>query len=119
MEANVKATELSETFGDYTNFVLVSDGAGGVKFSKVTGGTLAANKSYLQLPTASLAGARELSIAFDEGETTSISEELKVKSEKFAPATDWYDLQGRKIANSQQPTAKGLYIVNGKKYIVK
>lgn len=31
----------------------------------------------------------------------------------------WYDLSGRKIANGQQPTAKGLYIHNGKKTIIK
>jgi hypothetical protein len=30
-----------------------------------------------------------------------------------------YDLSGRKIVNSQQPKAKGLYIVNGKKVLVK
>ena len=29
----------------------------------------------------------------------------------------WYDLQGRKIANGQKPTAKGLYIYNGKKRV--
>ena len=112
--ANLTATELSPTTGDYTNFVLVPDGDDGVKFTKVSGGIQAANKSYLQLPIASVT-ARELSISFDEGETTSISEELKVKSEKFAPAAAMYDLQGRRVA---QPT-KGLYIVNGKKYIVK
>ena len=31
----------------------------------------------------------------------------------------WYTLDGRKIANGQKPTAKGLYIINGKKIIVK
>ncbi len=31
----------------------------------------------------------------------------------------WYDLQGRKIANSQKPKAKGLYIVNGRKTVIK
>ena len=40
-----------------------------------------------------------------------------VKSEKYDDAI--YDLQGRKIANSQQPKAKGLYIVDGKKVAVK
>jgi hypothetical protein len=30
-----------------------------------------------------------------------------------------YDLSGRKIANGQRPIAKGLYIVNGKKKIVR
>lgn len=115
LKYNTVAQVLAKTEGDYTNFILVSDGDGGVKFAKVSGGTLGAYKSYLQFPTESLAGARELSITFDEGETTSISEELKVKSEEFAPAAAMYDLQGRRVA---QPT-KGLYIVNGKKYIVK
>jgi len=61
------------------------------------------------------ANARVLKI---EGETTGMSEELRVKSEEFATA-QWYDLQGRKVANGQKPTAKGLYIVNGKKVVVK
>lgn len=40
----------------------------------------------------------------------------RVKSEKYDAI---YDLQGRKIANGQQPMSKGLYIVNGKKVAVK
>jgi hypothetical protein len=51
-----------------------------------------------------------------DAETTGMSEELRVKSEEFATA-QWYDLQGRKVANGQKPTAKGLYIVNGKKVV--
>ena len=35
------------------------------------------------------------------------------------PSSVFYDLQGRRIANGQQPTAKGLYIVNGRKVVVK
>ena len=31
----------------------------------------------------------------------------------------WYDVSGRKVADGQQPTAKGLYINNGKKIMVK
>lgn len=31
----------------------------------------------------------------------------------------WYTLDGRKIANGQKPNAKGIYIVNGKKTIIK
>ena len=31
----------------------------------------------------------------------------------------WYDLQGRKMVNGQQPTVKGLYINNGKKVVIK
>jgi len=70
-----------------------------------------ANRAYL---TADGAGAREfLSIDFD-GETTALSEELRVKSEKFATAP-YYNLNGQRVA---QPV-KGLYIVNGKKVIIK
>lgn len=115
MKANVKEKVMTETETidevEYTNFILVPDGKGGVKFAKVSGGKLAANRAYLQLPTDDVK-ARELSISFDDGETTGISEIEKLRNvgnEKF------FDLQGRLVA---QPT-KGLYIVNGKKYIVK
>ena len=42
-----------------------------------------------------------------------ISEKVIVKSEKFATAI--YDLQGRKVSKP----AKGIYVKNGKKYVVK
>ncbi len=48
---------------------------------------------------------------------TSISEKGIVKNETATAATDWYTLDGRRL--SGQPVNKGLYIVNGKKYIVK
>ena len=51
------------------------------------------------------------------GETTAISEGLKVKSEKSAPATVWHTLDGRKL--SGKPTQKGVYINNGKKRVIK
>ena len=31
----------------------------------------------------------------------------------------WYDLNGRKIANGQKPIAKGIYMNNGRKVVVK
>ena len=40
-----------------------------------------------------------------------------VNTQHPSPNTWYYDLQGRRIANSQQLTAKGLYIRNGKKVI--
>jgi len=46
----------------------------------------------------------------------SVSEEVKVNSEKFA-TDDWYDLNGRKIEG--RPVKKGVYIVNGKKVVIK
>lgn len=72
-------------------------------------GTLAAGKCWIEL-TQSPNNARALSIVFD-GETTGIS------SVKTAATIEGncYDLSGRKVA---KPT-KGLYIVNGKKIVVK
>ena len=56
---------------------------------------------------------------FPDDETTSLNEELRVKSEEFAPAV--YDLSGRRI-NFQLSTfnyhlKKGIYIVKGKKVL--
>ena len=53
-------------------------------------------------------------ISFDGG-TTSLIEELRVKSEEFAPGDDYYTLDGRLV---KTPT-KGVYIHNGKKVVIK
>ena len=73
--------------------------------------TLSAGKAYLQIPTAWLptAAQKSLSIRFDDGETTDIDE---VKGEN---AKTIYDLQGRVVEN---PTS-GIYIIDGKKVIIK
>ena len=77
-------------------------------FKQSTGGTLAAGKAYLVLPVG--VDARVLAVWFDDGETTGIT------STAMQPSTEqYYDLQGRRVT---QPT-KGLYIVNGKKVIIK
>jgi hypothetical protein len=70
---------------------------------------LGANKAYLAVPDGS--GARVLGYAFDD-ETTGVNE---VKEVKEVNDNSWFDLQGRRVA---QPT-KGLYIVNGKKVVIK
>ena len=82
-----------------SNFVWVKDA-----------GTLAAGKCWIQLEK-SPANARALSIVF-EGETTGISTVKTTVDTKDAAV---YDLQGRRV---MQPT-KGLFIVNGKKVVIK
>jgi hypothetical protein len=68
-------------------------------------------RAYFQLK-GEAASARMFAMDFGEGETTGIDATL-VNSEKVNSVV--YDLQGRKVA---QPT-KGLYIVNGKKVVIK
>jgi len=67
-------------------------------------------------PNGTSAGARMINLDFGDGETTSLNEELRVKNEEFATA-QWYTLDGRKLTGV--PTQKGVYIVNGKKIIIK
>jgi hypothetical protein len=71
---------------------------------------VAANKAYLAVPKS--AGARIQGFSFDGGTITGIN--------NFTPAFTQgeeviFDLQGRSVANP----AKGLYIKNGKKVVVK
>ena len=92
------------------NIYVLNTGTKGAGFYKLAeNGTVPANKAYLVYDGA--AGALDYFL-FDE--TTSISEELRVKSEEIATAPV-YDLQGRRV---NAPT-KGVYIVNGRKVVVK
>jgi hypothetical protein len=75
------------------------------------GATIGACRAYFEIDSSSPVKAFNLN--FGE-ETTSLSEELRVKSEESA---DWFDLNGRRL--SGKPTAKGLYIHGGKKVAIK
>lgn len=69
-----------------------------------------ANKAYLKIAKSAFpAGARELSLVFEE-ESTGMDASL-VNSEKRILNSEIYDLQGRRVVKP----VKGLYIVNGKK----
>ena len=79
-----------------------------VAFYHCSGGTLAMNKAYLDLSTS---GAAALEIDFG-GEATGLTN-LNIATEKASPI---FDLSGRRVMNVQKG---GLYIQNGKKFIVK
>lgn len=83
-------------------------------FVKINSGTIPANKAYLPIPTADVPSGARLAIVFAD-ETTGIAETVQAAQR---PDTTVYDLQGRKVS-SLQGNAKGLYIVNGKKVLVK
>lgn len=88
-------------------------GDSGLGFYKATGTqTVAANRAYMT-PNGSVGLAR-LAINFDGDDTTGI-EAVSTQREEEIKDNVYYDLSGRRVA---QPT-KGLYIVNGKKVIIK
>ena len=90
------------------NIYVLNTGTKGAGFYKLAeNGTVPANKAYLVYDGA--AGARDYFL-FDE--TTAISAPL-VNSEEVN--SEVYDLQGRRVKNA----AKGVYIVNGRKVVIK
>lgn len=97
-------TRIEKTDGDKTNLVL-KDGA----FHPTSGGTIGANKAYLQVPSTALAAREILNISFDD-ETNLIA----IPSPR-GEGSNYYDLQGRRVSH---PT-KGLYIMNGKKHVIR
>ena len=108
-----KGTLVDKTFTDEDmqeadHYVL----SGGSSFVWVKdAGVLSAGKCWIELIPSSAAHARRLSIVH-EGETTGISTVKTTVDTKDAAV---YDLQGRRV---MQPT-KGLFIVNGKKVVIK
>ena len=52
-------------------------------------------------------------------ETTGIVEMSDGRSKMEDGSAGWYSLDGRRIANGQQPTAKGIYIHGNKKVVIK
>ena len=94
-----------------TIYVLANDSKGVGFYLLQNDDKLAAGKAYLVVS----GGAARQFIGFgDDNETTGIT---MVQGEGFMVngSDNYYDLQGRRVA---QPT-KGLYVVNGKKVIIK
>ena len=91
-----------------TKYVLSLDDNGNIAFLKINNdpATVPADKAYLEFNEVVAAPS------FDFGDATAIDD---VRSKTEDVRGDFYNLNGQRVAN---PT-KGLYIVNGKKVIVK
>ena len=91
-------------------------GLSGNQFVKVNAGTVPAGKALLDAVWVSNASGARLSFVFeDDNTTTAISEKGIVNSEKFATAPA-YNLNGQRVNDMKKG---GLYIMNGKKVIMK
>jgi hypothetical protein len=111
----VPATSGEEPNVNTTNYIL-SYKDSQLGFRKVDGSTnkVQPYRAYLSVKHAAAQSPRAFFGIDFGGETTAVSEELRVKSEEFTTAT-YYNLAGQRV---EKPT-RGLYIVNGKKVIIK
>ena len=108
----LEETTLAPTEGNMTNLVL-ANGNNGLGFYRLKGsGTLAAHRAYLQVPTRLIAtGAKYIKMEFDD-ETTAI-DGVTMQEE----TSTYYDMQG--VRHEGKPSKQGVYIMNGKKIVVK
>ena len=104
---NLLKASATDVTADGTHYIL-ANGASGVGFYKATPSTtIAAGKAYLISPS----GAPFFLFGFG-GETTGIN---AAKAEGVKTGEAVYNLNGQRVS---QPT-KGLYIINGKKVVMK
>ena len=113
--SNLLTGTTAETNVTADDFILGKKGDK-VGFYHAEAGTLAAGKAYLdhtKLGT-STSGARMLSLEFYD-DATGIADVRSKMSD--AVTEDWYSLDGRKLQG--RPTKKGLYLLNGKKVVIR
>ena len=110
------ATDVAlQSDGSYTYYVY-GRGTKGEGFYKVSSSktlTIAAGKAYLKVPVSASAPSF-LDFDFEDNNTTGINK-VQDSGLKVQGSDTYYNLAGQRVA---QPT-KGLYIVNGKKVIIK
>ena len=76
-------------------------------------GSIVANKCWLEFEKDASPKVPSLAIGFGGGETTGIN----TVNGKMESDGQYYDLNGRKL--NAAPTQKGVYIINGKKAVIK
>lgn len=130
---SVTSADGNVTFaGQYSPFSIVESGATGDNQGNINeilllaaGNKLGYSKNprtlhcfrcHFYVPTNGSAAARSFVVDFGEDEETT---EIETITNNHYPITDsaWYTIDGRKLTG--KPTAKGIYIVNGRKEVVR
>lgn len=110
MKGVTEDTYISRTDGDYTNYIFTKKNSN-LGFYLTNAGTFPAYKAYLQLPTASVAASKLLTLDFED-ETSAINDVAPMKRQED---NKFFNLSGQRVTQA----TRGLYIVNGKKMVVK
>lgn len=110
----LEPTTLTATEGEgneeKTNMILYNG-----LFYKISGGTLGANRAYLQVPTNELPSSGKLAILVDEDEEVTGINVPDSQSATPDGALPMYNLAGQRVAENY----KGIVITNGKKMVKK
>lgn len=117
MRGNIEIVDGAKA-GDGNIYVLSVGKNTGLGFYKLKAGTkIPDNKCYAVLSDEAQAKISSVSYVFDdeepEGEATSLDEVVTLPED--LTGLPIYDLQGRRVSNPQH----GVYIVNGKKFVIK
>ena len=109
------ATPLADLGSSTDTYYVLSNKNGHFGFHKYTGTNMPANKAFLRISGDGNALAPSIDLYIDNN-ATGIE---NVQSSKLNVQCDnaWYTLSGSRL--DKQPTQKGLYIVNGKKVVIK
>ena len=117
-----EATEVTQTTDDGIAFIL-ANGSEGINWYKLAEDSyeLKANSAYLRLPSDKAPNAsRALTMVFEEA-TGIVDADLKSASHESGISNplqrDWYSLDGVRLGG--KPTKKGVYVVGGRKIVVK
>ena len=108
----LKVTTAAEAISNKYRLGYKSGDGNGVGFYPYSAASAAAGIVYLDVDSSN--SARLSIISGEDGETTGVNEELRMKNEEFTSAP-LYNLAGQKVGANYE----GIVIVNGKKYINK
>ena len=98
--------------GDKSNLFLGADNT--LHWPQTDNYAIRSFRAYFHVDGGSVSAIK---LYFGEDETTGV--ENIANSQKLTANGEYYDLQGRRVANGQKPKAKGIYIYKGKKQVIK
>ena len=105
--------------GENKNVLLM--GSDNMLYYPTTGAGLGAQRAYIKIGNDGGNPAQVKAFNVDFGDGENVTGIIDVHGSEFMlnGSDGWYTLDGRKVSNGQQPKAKGLYINNGKKILIK
>lgn len=98
---------------NYYRYIFAKDNSDNIAFYKLaTDYELGAHKAYLEIPTGDTSDAARVSLLFSDDETTAVQ---TIEAIERPQSDKIYNISGQQVG---KPT-RGLYIINGKKVIIK